>query len=62
MKPVPNTGVVMVAWDFSEIDAPVVLVTNPEKEHTYVINMLSGDEAIDMIRKLLYKYEEMTQR
>lgn len=62
MKPVPNTGVVMVAWDFSEIDAPVVLVTNPEKEQTYIINMLSGDEAIDMIRKLLYKYEEMTQR
>lgn len=62
MKPVPSTGVVMVAWDFSEIDAPVVLVTNPEKEQTYIINMLSGDEAIDMIRKLLYKYEEMTQR
>ena len=62
MKPVPSTGVVMVACDISEIDTPVVLVTHPEKAQTYIINMLSGDEAIDMIRKLLYKYEEMTQR
>lgn len=62
MKPIPSTGVVMIAWDFSEIDAPVVLVTNPEKEQTYIINMLSGDEAIGVIRKLLYKYEEITQR
>lgn len=62
MKPIPSTGVVMVAWDFSEIDAPVVLVTNPEKEQTYIINMLSNEEAVDTIRRLLSKYEEMTQR
>lgn len=62
MSPIPSTGVVMVAWDFSGIDAPVVLVTNPEKEQTHIINILSNEEAADVIRKLLSKHEEMAQR
>ena len=55
MKAIPSIGVVMVAWDFSETDSPVVLVANPEKEQTYIINTLSNEEAVEIIQRLLGK-------